>query len=108
MPEKVENTIKKIRHIPGKWFVLAVTGLVFVLLFFTAYKLIAYALMHPLHVTGAKEKAFDMVMVHRDSVEEEKRDEWLKMVNKAPHIFLRAVSVAVLPENGAGTGGKGK
>ena len=95
----VEERIRKIRR---SSLVFAVTLLVLVLLSVTALKLVAYGLWRPLIVARAKEAAFDMVMAHREGVREERKDDWLKAVNKSAPVFLRA---ACTPESAPSAAG---
>lgn len=68
------------------------------LLCFTAMKLFAYSFRRPRIVHKVEESAFDMVMTYREGIKEEKRDAFLKGVNKYPHIFLRSAGTVAVPD----------
>ena len=86
----------KVNKIVGLWqrkrvyFLFSVTFLVFILLSLTGVKLIAYALEHPRISGRTKEASFCLVMAYRTGIKENRRDKFLKAVNKSPHVFLRA------------------
>ena len=86
----MEPDIKNIWQKKRVIILFFVTLPVLVLLFFTAIKLISYSFRHPVIADKAEKKAFDMVMTYREGIREDKRDHYLKKVNKFPHIFLRA------------------
>lgn len=93
----VENKVNNIAKIWQKkrfLFLFFLTCLVLILLGVTATKLVAYGIWRPVAVNRVENTAFDMVMVYRKGIREEKRDEYLKCVNKAPHIFLRAAGIS--------------
>ena len=100
---KETDITEKIWKIRRSSLVFCVTFLVLVLLCLTALKLVAYGLWRPLIEARTREAAFDMVMAHREGVREERKDDWLKAVNRSAPVFLRAASApesVSLPERG--------